>query len=201
MIKLKQAVIVEGKYDKINIENFIDAYIVVCDGFGIFKNKEKAQLIKNIAEQHGVIIMTDSDSAGMLIRSHLKGIIQKGDIIQVYLPQIKGKEKRKEKHSAEGFLGVEGLNEEIIVAALQRAGVVGEKITQRSSKGVTKALLFELGLSGTANSKQKREEFLSYLNLPRNMSGNAVLDYFGRIYGEEEFREVYEKWLNQRDSS
>ena len=201
MIKLKQAVLVEGKYDKINIENFIDAYILCLDGFRIFKDKEKKELIKSLAKKYGIIVMTDSDSAGMVIRNHLKSIIDGGEIIQVYLPQIKGKEKRKDKQSADGFLGVEGLSEAIITEALQKAGVTGEQREKRSDKKVTKALFYELGLSGNENSKAKREELLSFLSLPKNMSANAMLDYFGRIMSEEEFKEVYEKCLKQKDSN
>ncbi len=201
MIRLKQAIIVEGKYDKINIENFIDAFIVVADGFRIFKNKEKTALLRKIAKDNGLIVMTDSDSAGMLIRSHLKSVIGEGEITQVYLPQIKGKEKRKEKYSAEGFLGVEGLSEEIIVGALQKAGVVGEKFQKRSEKTINKALLFELGLSGTNDSKLNREKLLKGMDLPLNMSANALIDYLGRIYSEEEFREECAKWLSQKDSN
>jgi ribonuclease M5 len=194
-------VLVEGKYDKINIENFIDAYILCLDGFRIFKNEEKRELIKTLAKKDGIIVMTDSDSAGMVIRNHLKGVIDEGEIIQVYLPQIKGKEKRKEKHSAEGFLGVEGLSETVILDALTKAGVMGEKKEKRSEKTVTKTLFYELGLSGSSDSKSKREKFLSFLNLPKGMSANAMLDYFGRIMSKEEFTEVYEEWLSQKDSN
>ena len=201
MIKLKEAVIVEGKYDKINIENFIDAFIVVADGFRIFKDREKTELLRKIAKENGLIVMTDSDSAGMLIRSHLKGVIGSGKITQVYLPQIRGKEKRKEKHSAEGFLGVEGLGEEIIISALEKAGVVGERLRKRSDKSINKALLFELGLSGTRDSKLNREKLLKGLDLPLNMSANALIDYLGRIYSEEEFRKECTKWLSQKDSN
>ncbi len=201
MIKLKQAVLVEGKYDKINIENFIDAYILCLDGFRIFKNKEKKELIKSLAKKDGIIVMTDSDSAGRVIRNHLKGIIDNGEIIQVYLPQIKGKEKRKEKHSAEGFLGVEGLSEKVIASALYKAGVMGENCEKRGKKTITKTLFFELGLSGNSDSKKQREIFLSYLNLPKDMSANAMLDYFGRVMSEEEFTEVYKKCLSQKDNS
>lgn len=201
MIKLKEAVIVEGKYDKINIENFIDAFIIVADGFRIFKDKEKTELLRKIAKENGLIIMTDSDSAGMLIRSHLKGIIGEGKITQVYLPQIKGKEKRKEKRSAEGFLGVEGLGEEVIISALEKAGVVGERLQKRSEKSINKTLLFELGLSGTRESKLNREKLLKGLDLPLNMSSNALIDYLGRIYSEEEFRKECAKWLSQKDSN
>ena len=201
MIKLKQAVLVEGKYDKINIENFIDAYILCLDGFRIFKNKEKRELIKTLAKKDGIIIMTDSDSAGMVIRNHLKGVIDDGEIIQVYLPQIIGKEKRKEKGSAEGFLGVEGLSEAVIMSALSKAGVIGEKREKRSEKSITKALFYELGLTGSTASKSKRENLLSFLNLPKDMSANAMLDYFGRIMSEEEFVEVYKECLSQKDSN
>lgn len=201
MIKLKQAVLVEGKYDKINIENFIDAYILCLDGFRIFKNKEKKELIKFLAKKDGIIVMTDSDSAGKVIRNHLKGIVDKGEIIQVYIPQIKGKEKRKEKYSAEGFLGVEGISEKVIAEALYKAGIIGENCEKRSEKTITKTLFYELGLSGNSNSKKQREMFLSYLNLPKDMSANAMLDYFGRVMSEEEFTEVYKKCLNQKDNS
>ena len=201
LIKLKEAVIVEGKYDKINIENFIDAFIVVANGFGIFKDKENTALLRKIAKENGLIVMTDSDSAGMLIRSHLKGIIGEGEVIHVYLPQISGKEKRKEKHSAEGFLGVEGLSEEIIITALENAGVVGQKVNKRSEISINKAVLFELGLSGTADSKANRQRLLKGLGLPLNMSANALIDYMGRIYSEEEFKRVCAKWLNQKDSN
>ncbi len=201
MIKLKQAVLVEGKYDKINIENYIDAYILCLDGFRIFKNKEKKELIKNLAKKDGIIVMTDSDSAGMVIRNHLKGIIGQGEIIQVYLPQIKGKEKRKDKSSAEGFLGVEGLSEKTITEALLKAKVTGEKTEKRSEKTVTKSLFYELGLSGSESSKKKREDLLSFLKLPECMSANAMLDYFGRIMSKDEFIEVYEKCLSQKDNN
>ncbi len=200
MIKLSEAVIVEGKYDKINIENFVDAYIIPCGGFGIFKDKEKAAMIRSLAKDKGIIIMTDSDNAGMVIRSHLKGIIKDGKIINVYLPQIKGKEKRKEKQSAQGLLGVEGLSEEIIIDALKKAGVNGENVKEKSEKSVDKALFFELGLSGGAKSGEKRKQLLKFMNLPLNMSANAMIDYFGRTISAERFKEVYEKCLNQKDS-
>lgn len=201
MIKIKQAVLVEGKYDKINIENFIDAYILCLDGFRIFKDKEKKELIKTLAKRDGIIVMTDSDSAGMVIRNHLKGIIDQGEIIQVYVPQIKGKEKRKEKHSAEGFLGVEGLSEEVITQSLLKAGVTSQKCEKRSEKTITKALFYKLGLSGKINSNKQREKLLLRLNLPKNMTANAMIDYFGRIMSDKEFEEVCKKCLNQKDSN
>lgn len=201
MIKLDEAVIVEGKYDKINIENFIDAYIIPCGGFSVFKDKAKAELIRSLAKNKGIIIMTDSDNAGMVIRSHLKGIVKDGKIINVYLPQIKGKEKRKEKQSAEGFLGVEGLSEEVITSALKNAGVIGKSVSARSEKSVDKALFFELGLSGGKESKENREKLLRFMNLPLNMSSNAMIDYFGRIMSETEFKEVFSKCLKPKDSN
>lgn len=191
---------VEGKYDKIKLSNFIDAFIVTTDGFSIFKNKEKIELLRLLARDKGIIIMTDSDSGGNLIRSHLKGIINDGKIIQVYVPLIKGKEKRKNKNSAEGYLGVEGLSEGIITDALKRAGIIGEIIVERQERQITKALLYEMGLSGNKDSEKKRKEIYSFLKLPGSLSPNAFLEYINRIYTIEQFKGVCEKCLKFRDN-
>lgn len=200
MIKLDKAVIVEGKYDKIKLENFIDALIITTDGFRIFKNEEKRALLNRLAQKTGLIIMTDSDSAGMLIRSHLKNIVKDGEIINVYLPQIEGKEKRKAVKSAEGLLGVEGLSEEIIINALKKSGVMGENSSKKRDRDITKAMLFEMGLSGCRNSSKKREDFYKFLDLPLCMQTNTLLDYLNTVFKKEEFLEVCEKWLNLQDS-
>ena len=130
MIKLNQAVIVEGKYDKITLENVIDTTIIVTDGFRIFKNKEKRELIRLLAERRGIIVITDSDSAGAVIRSYLKQICPEGTITNVYIPQLSGKEKRKTKPSKEGFLGVEGMTQQALVDALARSGITGKESTK-----------------------------------------------------------------------
>ena len=175
MIKLKQAVIVEGKYDKIKLSSIIDTLIIETDGFQIFKDKEKLGYIRLLAETRGVIIMTDSDSAGFLIRSHLVGSVKDGEIINVYIPDIKGREKRKEKDSADGLLGVEGMSEEVILSALSAAGVTADKTDKtEATRRVTKADLYDDGLSGGKNSKELREKLLSELGLPKRISANAI---------------------------
>lgn len=200
MIRLNKAVIVEGKYDKIKLENFIDAYIITTNGFRIFKDTEKRELLKKIANDSGIIIMTDSDSAGMVIRNFLKDIIKEGDIINVYLPQISGKEKRKHEKSKEGFLGVEGLSEEIITNALERAGVFMTSEEKKRERTINKALLYELGLSGRNDSKKKREELYKFLQLPTCLGPNSFLQYINTVYTQEEFIEVYKKCLKQQDN-
>ena len=200
MIRLNKAVIVEGKYDKIKLENFIDAYIITTNGFRIFKDTEKRELLKKIANDSGIIIMTDSDSAGMVIRNFLKDIIKEGDIINVYLPQISGKEKRKHEKSKEGFLGVEGLSEEIITNALKRAGVFMTSEEKKRERTINKALLYELGLSGRNDSKKNREELYKFLQLPTCLGSNSFLQYINTVYTQEEFIEVYKKCLKQQDN-
>lgn len=186
MIKLDIPIIVEGKYDKITLENIIDAPIFKTDGFGIFKNAEKRGLIRQLAEKKGIIVMTDSDSAGNLIRSHLKGIVGEEKIINVYIPQIEGKEKRKSVSSKEGYLGVEGMTEETVLTALKKSGVFSGTGIKAKEK-ITKQQLFALGLSGNQNAKQKREEAAEKLGLPKGLSSNAFLDALNALYTYEEF--------------
>ena len=185
MIKLDIPIIVEGKYDKITLENIIDAPIFKTDGFAIFKNTEKRMLIKQLAEKKGIIVMTDSDSAGNLIRAHLKSIVGEDRIINVYIPQIKGREKRKYVSSKEGFLGVEGMTEEAVLKALEKSGVFAETSARQREK-ITKQQLFALGLSGNENAKQKREEAAKNLGLPQGLSSNAFLDALNTLYTYEE---------------
>ena len=194
MIKLNQAVIVEGKYDKITLSNIIDATIIATDGFSIFKNKEKRQLIKLLADKCGLIVITDSDSAGALIRSHLKQICPEGSITNVYVPQLSGKEKRKAKPSKEGYLGVEGMTKQVIIDALARSGICGEQGSRQKRKKITKTLLFTLGLSGGKNSAILRDELSKYLNLPKGISANAFLDCINAVYTYDEFIKAVELW-------
>lgn len=193
MIKLKQTVIVEGKYDKIRLSNIIDATVITTDGFGIFKDKDRCSLIKMLAEKCGIIILTDSDRAGQLIRKHIEKIASKGEIINVYLPQIAGKEKRKTKPSAEGNLGVEGTDDKIILDALVRAGVMG-KVSEKTEKKITKTDLFNSGLSGTDGSAEKRRSFCRFLRLPDFLTANSLLDALNSLYGYDDFIKEVEKW-------
>lgn len=194
MIKLNQAVIVEGKYDKITLENIIDTTIITTNGFSIFKDAPKRELIRLLAKKCGIVVITDSDSAGALIRSHLKQICPEGTITNVYVPQLTGKEKRKDKHSKEGFLGVEGLDKQIIIDALARSGITGESVLRKSEKSITKTLLFELGLSGGMDSSFLRDDLAVYLDLPKGMSANAFLDCLNAVYQYNEFIKAVEQW-------
>ena len=192
LIKLKQAVIVEGKYDKIRLENILDATIITTDGFGIFKDNDKKSLIKILAEKCGIIILTDSDHAGQMIRKHIEKIVPKEQFTSVYLPTILGKEKRKTTPSAQGLLGVEGTDDAIILEALDRVGVTGEK-QEKSGRKITKTDLFNNGVSGRDGSKEKREKLCCYLGLP-SLPANSLIDVINSLYGYEDFITEVEKW-------
>ena len=198
MIKLSQAVIVEGRYDKTTLENIIDALIIPTDGFRIFKDKEKCALIRSVAQKNGIIIMTDSDSAGAMIRAHIKRITDNKNITHVYIPQIIGKEKRKDKPSKEGTLGVEGMSAEIITEALKKSGITGEK-TDKASKKITKNDMFRFGLSGSPDAAKKRQSLLKFLELPDNLSPNAMLDIINTFFSYEEFERKIDLWLQDTD--
>lgn len=197
MIKLKQAVIVEGKYDKIKLSSFIDALIIETGGFRIFKDKEKRALLNILAEKNGLVIITDSDSAGFLIRNHIKNIVKNKNIINVYIPEILGKEKRKKTFSKEGLLGVEGIEEDIIIKSLEKYGVLGEK-TSSKKELVTKADLFTDGLSGNENSSEKRKIIYENLSVPKYISTNSFLDIINSIMTKEEYKKMIKDLTNQK---
>ncbi len=190
MIKLKEAVIVEGRYDKIKLKNLIDAPIIETNGFRIFNDKERRDMIRQIADRRGILIMTDSDGAGLVIRNFLNGAVDKAKIKHCYIPQLEGKEKRKEQKSKEGFLGVEGVPDDVIIEAIRKSGatVIGEEAAQTNE--ITKADLFTLGLTGTENSAQKRKKLLKKLNMPDYLSTNAMLTALNCLYSLEELKFV-----------
>lgn len=189
MIKLKEAVIVEGKYDKIKLSSLVDGLIITTDGFGIFKDEKKRKLIISLAKKQGIIILTDSDSAGFLIRSHIKGFVKEGKITNVFIPDIFGKERRKTSPSKEGKLGVEGMSEQILTEAFKKAGILpGEKKT--SCRPITKTDLFDDGICGRADSKAKRLRLLKVLELPERMSSNALLSVLNSLYSFDEYKEA-----------
>lgn len=192
LIKLDRPVIVEGKYDKITLSNVIDALIIPTNGFGIFKDREKCALIRTLARHKGIIVITDSDSAGAVIRAYLKKIVGEAQIINVYIPQLKGREKRKRTPSKEGLLGLEGMSPEIIENALNKCGVFSVK--SENKRKITKADMFVCGLSGGENSADKRKSFLKYLDFPQNLSSSALLDLINNIYSYEEFCEKAAQW-------
>ena len=189
MIKLKEAVIVEGKYDKIKLSSLVDGLIITTDGFGIFKDEKKRKLIITLAKKRGIIILTDSDSAGFLIRSHINGFVKEGKITNVFIPDIFGKERRKTSPSKEGKLGVEGMSEQILTEAFKKAGILpGEKKT--SCRPITKTDLFDDGICGRADSKAKRLRLLKVLELPERMSSNALLSVLNSLYSFDEYKEA-----------
>ena len=194
LIRLDKPVIVEGKYDKIALQNVIDALIITTDGFGIFKNKEKCDLIRRLARKNGVIIMTDSDSAGAMIRSYIKKTVSDCEIINVYVPELRGKEKRKSKPSKSGLIGVEGMSPEIIENALRKSGVFSVRAEER--RKITKADMFAFGLSGREDSREKRKSFLRYLDLPESLSSSAMLDVLNNSFTFEEFNKKAETFKN-----
>lgn len=192
MIKLNEAVIVEGKYDAIKLSNIIDALIITTEGFGIFKNKEKQKFLRRLAEEKGLIILTDSDSAGFMIRNFISSCVPSDRIKNVYIPDVYGKEKRKATASAEGKLGVEGVEEKIILKALEKAGVVSHK-SESTRRMITNIDLFEYGLSGGENSKEKRKKLLALLELPERMSTSSLIKVLNSFVTYEEFKEKAEK--------
>lgn len=184
-IKVSQAVIVEGRYDKIKLSNIIDAFIIETNGFGIFKNKEKLRFIKKLANERGIIILTDSDHAGFMIRNYISSGVPKDRITNVYIPDIFGKEKRKKEPSKEGKLGVEGMGCQVLLEALQKANITCEKSV--NDNPVTKYDLYELGLSGTPDAKENRKRLLKKLDLPEFLSTNALLSCINNMMTREEF--------------
>ncbi len=176
-IKISQAVVVEGKYDKIKLENTVDALIITTDGFGIFKNAEKKEYLKKLAEERGLLIITDSDSAGFIIRNHLKSFIDNKLIFNAYIPSVKGKEKRKSAPSKEGTLGVEGISGERILEAIEKSGALKGGKEKSDRKVYTSSDLFSMGLSGTADAKIRREKLFDLLNLPKHMNTNSLIKY------------------------
>ena len=198
LISVDIPIIVEGKYDKIKLSSFVDGVILITDGFSIFKDTQKREFIRRVATDKGIIVATDSDSAGAVIRSHIKNICPNGKIINVYIPQIKGKEKRKDKASAEGFLGLEGIDIELLEKAFISSGVGIEK-EKANSKAITKKDLFTFGLSGRENSVFLRKEFSQFINLPSNLSSNAFLDALNTVFSYNEFLEAVQKWQHETD--
>ncbi len=188
-IEIKEAVIVEGKYDKIKLQSFISSPIIETNGFRIFKDKEKQSLIRNIADTRGILIITDSDSAGFMIRNFLKGFVPDDKIKHAYIPNIKGKEKRKEEPSKEGFLGVEGIEISLISEVIEKSGatIIGHNDDKEKSVEITKADFFELGLSGKENSDIKRKQVLSSLSLPEYLNTNAMITAVNCLFTKDEF--------------
>lgn len=193
MIHVKEAIIVEGKYDKIKLSSIIDGLIIETNGFQIFKDKEQMALLRRLADTRGLVILTDSDSAGFLIRHYLTGSIPSEKIKHAYIPDILGKEKRKEKPSKEGKLGVEGVPTEVILEALKRAGVGVKEDKNSCERKITKTDLYLTGISGGPNSAQKRRALLKRLDLPEHLSTNSLMKILNSLLNYEDFVELASK--------
>ena len=184
-IKLTEAVIVEGKYDKIKLSNILDAFIIETNGFAIFKDKPKLSFIKKLAKERGIIILTDSDHAGFMIRNYISSGVPKEQIKNVYIPDIFGKEKRKDTPSKEGKLGVEGMTKEVILASLEKAGV--SSTSSVCDNPITTVDFYDLGLTGGANSKAKRKAVCNALDLPEFLSTSSLISCINNFMTKEEF--------------
>ena len=192
MVKIREAILVEGRYDKNTLSQIVDAPILETGGFGIFKDRQQLALLRQIAQKRGLIVFTDSDGAGFVIRNHIKSAIDGKYLKHAYIPDIPGKEKRKAAPGKEGKLGVEGMNPEIILEALRRCGATIEGEESASAHQITKQDLMALGLSGGANASARRLALLKKLNLPERMSANAMLQALNLLYSLEELTALAE---------
>ena len=196
MIEIKEAIIVEGRYDIQTLKQCVNTVILQTGGFKIFKDKERLQMIRKIAQKRGILILTDSDGAGLIIRNFLKGAIPTNQVKHAYIPEILGKESRKRHASKAGTLGVEGMSQDILKNALIAAGatILGDE--QKTIKQLVKADLFALGLSGQSGSEQKRKALLKKLNLPQYLSSNALLDFLNAVSNKDEIFEIIKEIEN-----
>lgn len=194
MVKIRQAIVVEGKYDQNTLSQLVDATIFQTRGFGVMHDKALLELLRKAARTTGLIIFTDSDGAGFVIRNFLKGALPKEGVLHAYIPDIPGKEKRKRAPGKEGLLGVEGMTKEILLSALENAGAdLGGEAEKRPGDTITKFDLYTAGLSGKPDSASKRAAFLEKLRFPAHMSANALLDALNLLYTREEFLALFEE--------
>ncbi len=192
MRRIKEVIVVEGRYDKNTLSQIVDATVITLGGFSVFNDKEKLAFLRKLAEKQGLILLTDSDGAGFVIRNYLKGALPKELIKQAYIPDVYGKERRKRKGGKEGKLGVEGMKPEVILEALRRAGATfldeeGETLAARTP--ITKADLFELGLSGGPGSAERRQTLLKALELPSHLTANGLLEALNLLFDRETLEE------------
>lgn len=194
MVKIRQAIVVEGKYDQNTLSQLVDTTIFQTRGFGVMHDKALLELLRKAARTTGLIIFTDSDGAGFVIRNFLKGALPKEGVLHAYIPDIPGKEKRKRAPGKEGLLGVEGMTKEILLEALENAGAdLGGEAEKRPGDTITKFDLYTAGLSGRPDSAAKRAAFLEKLRFPAHMSANALLGALNLLYTREEFLALFEE--------
>ena len=190
-LRIDYPIIVEGKYDKIKISSIANACVIATDGFGVFKNSERLALIRSLAKKSRIIVLTDSDGAGKVIRSHITSAIPRDRLIQLYIPQIEGKERRKERASAEGYLGVEGVEAEILRKILEPFASTNGETAAREE--ITKADMYELGLTGAEDSTERRDRLAVSLGLPKKMTPNALLAALNVLVTKEELFSLVKK--------
>ena len=192
MHKVKEVIVVEGRYDKNTLSQVVDAVIIETSGFGIFNNTQKQKLLRTMAEKRGLIVMTDSDGAGFVIRNFIRSCVDPKLVKHAYIPDLYGKERRKAHASKEGKLGVEGMTPEIILSALRASGATLEEEASEtpSTAAITKQHMMELGLSGTADSSRKRARLQKRLGLPEHMSANALLQALNLLYTTDELSDL-----------
>lgn len=188
MRRIREVIVVEGRYDKNALKQVVEATVVETGGFGVFNDKERLALLRRLAKERGLILLTDSDGAGFVIRNFLKGAIPKSQIKQAYIPDIYGKERRKAAPGKEGKLGVEGMTPQVLLAALERAGATfeDEKTAKQGREPITKMDFYELGLTGMPDSTVRRTALLKKLNLPEKMTTNALLEAANILYSRDE---------------
>ncbi len=193
-VRIKEAVAVEGKYDAIRLRSVVDTTIVTTDGFGIFKQPEKLELLRRLAEKQGLIVLTDSDAAGFVIRDRISGALPPSQVLHAYVPEVVGKERRKVTGSKEGLLGVEGIDGETVLQALLRAGatVEDEEKPTASPPFLTKARLYADGLSGGDNSARLRQAMLKAMGLPHRLSANRMIEVINALLTEREYLDLLE---------
>jgi len=200
VVKIKEAIVVEGRYDKNTLRQIVDTAVFTTEGFGVMHDKTKLDFLRTVAESRGLIILTDSDGAGFVIRNHLKGALPKDKVRHAYIPDIAGKEKRKSSPGKEGKLGVEGMTPEILLEVLRRAGATFETEREQPRTPITKTDLFELGLTGGPDSKAKRLKLLKTWNFPAHMTTNALLEALNVLYDREEFLRLMDACPDEKEA-
>ncbi len=199
MKKVREVIVVEGRYDKNTLSQVVDATVVTLGGFSVFNDREKLAFLRRLAQERGLIVLTDSDGAGFVLRNYLKGALPKDRVKQAYIPDIAGKERRKRRPGKEGKLGVEGMPPTVLLEALRRCGATFEDESAEAAPAeqpITKADLYELGLTGGPDSAEKRREVLRRLDLPAHLTANGLLEALNLLYG----RRAFLKWMADEDN-
>lgn len=193
MERVREVIVVEGRYDKNTVSQVVEATVVTLGGFAVFNDREKLAFLRRLAEKRGLIVLTDSDGAGFVLRNYLKGALPKDRVKQAYIPDVKGKERRKRRGGKEGKLGVEGMSPAVLLEALRRAGATfeGEAPAERR-EAITKADLFALGLSGGEGSAERRRTLLKRLGLPEHLTANGMLEALNLLFDRQELERALE---------